>query len=258
MEHEIVAELGLGEEQPMPTAGLIAFDGGEEWRKAGKPLLAATDEIARGQFVGELLQAPRFGATYEGVGALPKVDALLAHPVGPPMMLVEADPRRERQVGAYADEHAVPASVVDIEVELNDAALGELQMPAVGGPVANGGHDAGGLPRLQNDDDRVGLGAFEIGLDGLVATPFRGIQNRNVLLRRHYLSLRIATLGARSRRRFLRCYAWGYECRNRKDIHGQPRLKQQGIRGPERSTASRHWDRGTRKFGRVSVANDRL
>jgi hypothetical protein len=98
------------------------------------------------------------------------------------MMLVEANPRRERQVGANADEHAAPAGVVDIEVELNDPALGELQMPAVGGPVADGGHDAGGLAGLQNDDDRIGLGAFEIGLDELVATPFRGVQNRNVLL----------------------------------------------------------------------------
>jgi len=79
---------------------------------------------------------------------LPKVDALLAHPIGEPMMLVEADPRRERQVGAHAHEHAAPAGVVDIEVVLKDPALGELQMPALGGPVADGGHDARGLARL--------------------------------------------------------------------------------------------------------------
>jgi len=110
MEHEIVAELGLGEEQPMPAAGFFAFRGSEERREAGKPLLAATDEIARGQFVGEFLQAPRFGATDEGVGALPEVDAFLAQAVGEPMMLVEANPRRERQAGARAHEHAAPAS----------------------------------------------------------------------------------------------------------------------------------------------------
>jgi len=79
---------------------------GEERREAGKPLLAATDEVARDQFVGELLQPPRFGASHEGVGALPEVDALLAQAVGEPMMLVEANPRRERQVGAHAHEHA--------------------------------------------------------------------------------------------------------------------------------------------------------
>jgi hypothetical protein len=74
MEHEIVAELGLGEEQPVAAPGLVPLLRGE----AGKPLLAATDEVARGQFVGELLQAIRFCATDEGVGALPEVDALLA------------------------------------------------------------------------------------------------------------------------------------------------------------------------------------
>jgi hypothetical protein len=107
MEYEIVAELGLGEEQPMPAAGLFAFRGGKERREAGKPLLAATDEVAGGQFVGELLQAPRFGATDEGVGALPEVDALLAQAVGEPMMLVEIDPRREWQIGADSGEAAV-------------------------------------------------------------------------------------------------------------------------------------------------------
>ena len=70
----------------MPAAGLVAFGGGEERREAGTPLLAATDEIARGQFVGELLEGPRFGATHDGIGALPKVDPLLARPVGEPMI----------------------------------------------------------------------------------------------------------------------------------------------------------------------------
>src|SRR5208283_3187070 len=77
--------------------------GGKERREAGKPLLAATDEVAWGQFFGELLQAPRFGATDEGVGALPEVDALLAQAVGEPMMLVEIDPRREWRIGAHSD-----------------------------------------------------------------------------------------------------------------------------------------------------------
>ena len=49
MEHEIVAEFDLGEEQPMAATGLIVLDGGEERREAGEPLLAAADEIARRQ-----------------------------------------------------------------------------------------------------------------------------------------------------------------------------------------------------------------
>ena len=59
MEHEVVVVLGLGEEQPMPAVGLFAFGWSKERREAGEPLLAATDEVARGQFVGEFLQAPR-------------------------------------------------------------------------------------------------------------------------------------------------------------------------------------------------------
>jgi hypothetical protein len=53
-------------------------------------------------------------------------------------------------------------------------------MPAVGGPVANGDHDARRLARLQHGDDLVGLGVFAIGLDELVTATFRRIQNRNV------------------------------------------------------------------------------
>ena len=113
---------------------------------------------------------------------------LLAHPIGEPMMLVEADPRREGKVRAHAHEHAAPAGVVEIEIILNDPALGELQMPAVGGPVADGGHNSRRLTRLQHDDGCVGLGAFEIGLDELVATPLRRLQNRNVSLPDHDFS----------------------------------------------------------------------
>jgi hypothetical protein len=49
MKHEIVAEFGLSEEQPMPTAGLFSFGCGEERREAREPLLAAGDEVMRGE-----------------------------------------------------------------------------------------------------------------------------------------------------------------------------------------------------------------
>jgi hypothetical protein len=126
MEDQIVAELGLREEQSMPAAGFFPLRCGEERREAGKPLLAATDKIVRGQLIGEFLQPFGVGATHEGVRRLPEVDAFLAHPVGEPMMLVEADPRRERQVGTHAHEHATPLRIIDVEVVLNDPALGEL------------------------------------------------------------------------------------------------------------------------------------
>jgi hypothetical protein len=55
MKHEIVAEFGLSEEQPMPTAGLFSFGCGEERREAREPLLAAGDEVMWGEFVGQFL-----------------------------------------------------------------------------------------------------------------------------------------------------------------------------------------------------------
>jgi hypothetical protein len=76
-EDQIVAELGLREEQSMPAAGFFPLRCGEERREAGKPLLAATDKIVWGQLIGEFLQAFGVGATHEGVRRLPEVDALL-------------------------------------------------------------------------------------------------------------------------------------------------------------------------------------
>src|SRR6516165_3758137 len=94
---------------------------------------------------------------HEGIRALAEVDAFLAHLSGQPMMLVEADPRGEWQVGAHAHEHAAPSLIVDVEVVLNDPTLGELQVPTVDGLVADGDHDAGRFARLQHDDDLVGF-----------------------------------------------------------------------------------------------------
>jgi len=63
MEDEIVAELGLGEEESMLATGLLPLCCAKEWCKPGKPLLAAGDEVARHQLVGKLLQAFGFGAS---------------------------------------------------------------------------------------------------------------------------------------------------------------------------------------------------
>ena len=53
MEDEIVAELGLGKEQPMMAAGVFSFCRGKERREAGEPLLAADDEVARAYGAGD-------------------------------------------------------------------------------------------------------------------------------------------------------------------------------------------------------------
>ncbi|HKN10560.1 MAG TPA: hypothetical protein VJ376_13920 [Pseudomonadota bacterium] len=113
-----------------------------------------------------------------------KVDAFLAHAVCQPMMLVEADPRRERQVGTHAHEHAAPSLVVDVEIEVYDPALGKLQMPAVYRPVADGDHDARRFAGLQHGDGLVGLGDFDVRFDELVAAALGRLQNRNVALLR--------------------------------------------------------------------------
>jgi len=55
MKDEVVAEFGLSEEKPMLTAGLFSFGCGKERREASEPLLAAGDEVMRGEFVGQFL-----------------------------------------------------------------------------------------------------------------------------------------------------------------------------------------------------------
>ena len=62
-EDEVVAELDLREEQPMLAAGFLPLPGGKERREARQPLLAATQQIPRGERVGELLEAFGLGAS---------------------------------------------------------------------------------------------------------------------------------------------------------------------------------------------------
>ena len=80
-EDEVVAKLDLGEEQAM-LASVFSFSRREERREAGKPFLAAGDEVTGRELVGKFLQSFRLGAAQESVGALTKANALLAHPVG--------------------------------------------------------------------------------------------------------------------------------------------------------------------------------
>ena len=115
-------------------------------------------------------------------------------------MLVEADSSREREVGAHTREHAAPSLVVDIEIVLNDPALGELQMPPIVGLVTDGDHDARWLARLQYDDDLVRLGALEVWFDEFVAASFRRFQDRDVVLRRPRLQPLLKVVGDAAQR----------------------------------------------------------
>jgi hypothetical protein len=72
--------------------------------------------------------------------------------------------------------------IVDIEVVLDDPAVGDLQMPAVGLAIADRRHDARRLARLENGHDGIGTGPLEIGVDELVAPPFRLWQHGDVPL----------------------------------------------------------------------------
>ena len=77
-------------------------------------------------------------------------DALLAHAVCQPVMLVEANTGRERKVGANAHKHSSPVAVVDVKIVLKDPALRELKVPSVCDLVADGSHDACRFSCLEN------------------------------------------------------------------------------------------------------------
>jgi hypothetical protein len=109
-----------------------------------------------------------------------EVDAFLAHAVGQPVMLIETDPGRERQIRAHAHEHAAPAPVVDIEVVLHDPAVGDLQVPAVRLLVADRRHDPRRLSGFEDDDDLIRLGTLEVGFDKFVATTLRRLDDRSL------------------------------------------------------------------------------
>src|SRR6516162_7708368 len=127
--------------------------------------------------------------------ALLEIDALLAHAVREPMMLIEADAGGERKVRTDAHEHSPPLPVIDVEVVLNDPAICDLQMPSVGFAVADRSHDAGGFPRLEDHHDVVGVRSFEVWIDKVVAAALRGFHNRDVPLCRPSLQPGLKLLG---------------------------------------------------------------
>ena len=157
--------------------------------------MAAGHQISRGERVGEFLQLIGSCAFQEGIGALLESDALLAHAVCQPVVLVEADTGRERKVGANAHKHSSPVPVVDVKVVLNDPALRELKVPSVRDLVADGCHNARGFSCFEDGHDLIGFGPFEIRVDEFVATALRCLHDRDVALRRPLLDPALKLLG---------------------------------------------------------------
>src|SRR3982074_2623819 len=171
-----------GEEQPGLAARMLSLSSGEEGCEVRQPLLAAGHQIPRRERVGKLLQAIGSCAFREGVGELLEADAFLAHAVGQPVVLVEADAGGEWKVGADAYEHSSPVPVIDVKIVLNDPTMRELEVPSVRDLVADGSHDARRFSRFEDDHDAVGLGPFEIWVDELVTTPLRRLHDWNAVL----------------------------------------------------------------------------
>src|SRR6266542_6510980 len=166
----------------MLATGFLSLSGGEERGEACQPLLAAGQQIARSERCGELMEAFGRGALDEGVSTLLEVDALLAHPVGQPVVLIEADPGGERKIGTNADKHSSPLAVVDVEIVLNDPPVGDLKIPSVCFVVADCSQDARWLACFKDDNDSIGVRPFEIRSDKIVATALRSLDDRDLPL----------------------------------------------------------------------------
>ena len=182
MEHQIVAVLHLGKEQPVLAAMLFAFAFGEVGRKVRQPLLTAGQQILRCERVRQFLEPLRVAAFQEGVGALLEVDLLLAHPVGQPVMLIQADTGSEGKVGAHSYEHPPPAGVVEIEIVLDDPTLRHLQMPLVVLLVAVGDQNPPRLTGPDNRHDLIRLGVDEIRVEEFVPAAFGRFYDRRAPL----------------------------------------------------------------------------
>ena len=72
----------------------------------------------------------------ECIGTLLKIDAFVMHALSQPVVLIETNARRERQIGADAHEHPAPTLVINVEVILHDPALSQLEVSAVFAPMA--------------------------------------------------------------------------------------------------------------------------
>ena len=75
---QIVAILDLGEEQPVPAAGVFALPRGEEGSERSQPLLPTAQQILRCQRVGEFLKTCEVAASEDRIRAFFKADTFSA------------------------------------------------------------------------------------------------------------------------------------------------------------------------------------
>jgi hypothetical protein len=146
--------------------------------KAPEPLLPAAFEIARRERIGEGLEPDRVAAGQKHVPRLPEAYPLGLHPLGEPVMLIDAQPRGEGKVRTDADEHPAPLAIEQVEVVLDGPAPFVFQMPAV--VLADSDQDARGLAGFQNDDHVVRIGPPKVRVDEVVAPLLRRrVQHRH-------------------------------------------------------------------------------
>src|ERR1039457_5639282 len=115
----------------MLASVLLAFSLREIRREVGQPFLTAGEQVVSGQRVSQFLQAGGITTSQKGVGTLLKGDVLSLHPLGKPMMLIQTHASGKRKVRAYPHEHAAPMAVLNVEVILDDPALGHLEEPTI-------------------------------------------------------------------------------------------------------------------------------
>ena len=116
-------------------------------------------------------------ACKERIGTLLKIDAFGTHAVSQPMVLIEADTRRKRQIGTDANEHPTPVLVVDVKVILHDPTRCQLEVPAVLCP--DGDHDAGRFPGFENHNHPIVFGVPKVGSNKVITPCLGRIQNRH-------------------------------------------------------------------------------
>src|ERR1019366_6687468 len=91
-----------------------------------------------------------------------KGDVLCLHPLGKPMMLIQTHASGKRKVRAYPHEHAAPMAVLNVEVILDDPALGHLEEPTIILLISVGYQNPCGFPRSEHRNHHVVLGALPI------------------------------------------------------------------------------------------------
>ena len=137
--------------------------------------MPAAEQILGSQGIGQFLKLLRMTASEERIGTLLKIDAFGTHAVSQPVVLIKADTRRKREIGADANEHATPALVVNVKVVLHDPALSQLEVPALF--CADGNHDPGRLPGFENHYYLAFFGVLKVGIDKVVTSSLRRIQD---------------------------------------------------------------------------------